>query len=297
MKNFCAAAVQFAPESLQVEKNLERMVGFIAQAAQQGAQLVVFPELSNTGYIRWPARRTELGYVEQLAKVTAPIPGRDVQILGEAAKKHGVYVVSGLAEADKTVSGRFFNASVLIGPDGKLMGHHRKVTTPMAEVFYFLKGNNLEVFETDLGRIGLMICYDALFPEPARVQTLKGMEILCISWAAAHPNPPTISPEVNIPTGFMARTIVDAPVIRAMENIIYVVSASRVGHDSFSGGRFLGNSLIAAPWGDTVAEAGLDEEKIITAELQGELLPLMRGSRPMLKDRRPELYSILSEMP
>lgn len=297
MRNFCAAAVQFAPESLQVERNLERMVGCIAEAAQQGAQLVVFPELANTGYIRWPSRRTELNLVEQLAKVTRPIPGRDVQTLAEAAKKHGVYVVSGLAEADQRVAGRYFNAAVLIGPDGKLIGHHRKVTTPMAEVFYFIKGQELEVFETDLGRIGLMICYDTLFPEPARVLTLKGMEILCISWAAAHPNPPTISPELNVPTGFMARTIVEAPLIRAMENVIFVVSASRVGNDSFSGGRFLGNSIIAAPWGDTLAEAGLDDEKIITAELQGDLLPLIRGSRPMLKDRRPELYSILSEMP
>lgn len=297
MKNFRAAAVQFAPESLKVERNLERMVAFIGEAAQAGAHLVVFPELCNTGYIRWPSRRTELRHVEEIARVTAPIPGRDVEILGEAAKKHSVYVVAGLAEADPNVPGRFYNASVLIGPDGKLIGHHRKVTTPMAEVFYFLRGNKLEVFETDLGRVGLMICYDALFPETARVQTLKGMEVLCISWSAAHPNPPTITPELNIPTGFMARTILEAPLIRAMENIVFVVSASRVGEDTFSGGKFLGNSMIAAPWGDTLAEAGLDEENMITADLRGDFLPLVRGSRPMLKDRRPELYSIISEVP
>lgn len=296
MKDFKAAAVQFGPESLKIEDNLKRMVDFIEKASREGAQLVVFPELSDSGYIKWPTRRNELTHVETFLKVVNQIPGESTEVLGEAAKKYSVYVISGLAEADPNITGRLYNSCVLIDPEGRIVGVQRKLTTPMAEVFYFCKGNELNIYETELGKIGMLICYDNLYPEPARVLTLKGMEILAMAWNAAHPNPPTISPELEIPTGYLPRTIAETPIVRAMENVIFVISANRVGHDQFSGGRFLGNSVIAAPWGEPLAEAGLDEEKVITADIRLSLLPLTRSSRTILRDRRPELFGKIAEV-
>lgn len=296
MNDFKAAAVQFSPESLKVENNLQRMVDFIAEASREGAHLVVFPELADTGYIKWPSKRTEVMNVEIMIKTARTIPGESTRILGEAAKKYGVYVISGLGEADRNITGRLYNSCALIDPDGNLMGVQRKLTNPMAESFYFCRGNDLDVYETDLGRIGMLICYDNLYPEPARVLTLKGMDILAMAWNAAHPNPPMISPDINMPTGYQPDIILNTPVIRGMENVIFVVSSNRVGLDEFSGGRFLGNSVITTPWGVPAVTAGLDEEKIISADLQVSLLPLARASRTILKDRRPELFGKISEI-
>lgn len=296
MKDFRAAAVQFAPQSMKVEENLARMATFIEKAAQEGNQLVVFPELSDTGYVKWPTRRTEVTFAETMMKTAHTIPGASTEALAEAARKNNVYVISGLCEKDKNVTGRLFNSCVLIDPAGTVAGLQRKISAPMAETFYFNRGDTLEVYETELGKIGMLVCYDNLYPEPARVLTLKGMEVLAMVWNAAHPNPPTIAPDLDIPTGYQAKVIEHVPIIRGMENVIFVVSSSRVGDDEFSGGRFLGNSVISSPWGEPLALAGLDEEKMISAELNLELLPLVRSSRVLLKDRRPELYQRLIEL-
>lgn len=292
-----ATAVQFAPRSLEVSYNLERMVGFIEAAVKDGSNFVVFPELSDTGYVKWPNERKELNpCMNTFLEASNTLYGESTAILSEAAKKYNVYIASGLAEKDSVVPGRIFNSAVLINPDGKIIGVQRKNSMTMAEPLYFTRGNDCGVFDTDFGKVGMLICYDNFFPEQARVMALNGMTVLCSMWAAAHSNPPTITPDSCIPTGFMARSILETPVIRALENVVFSISASRVGKDEFSGGEFLGNSAISAPWGDTLIGAGLDEEKIITEELQFSILKAIRCTRPLLRDRRPELYTKIAEL-
>ncbi len=147
---------------------------FIEEAAQQKADLVVLPEtLTQTG--------NGLSYVE----AAEPIPGPSTVYFGELARKHGVYLVAGLVERDKHL---VYNTGVLIGPDGKLIGKYRKVTLPRTEIEAGVApGHEYPVFDTRFGKVGIMICYDGFFPEPARQLSIRGAEIIAFPVAGCNP--------------------------------------------------------------------------------------------------------------
>jgi predicted amidohydrolase len=146
----------------------------IAEAAGQKADLVVLPEtLTATG--------NGLSYLQ----VAEPIPGPSTVYLGELAKAHGLHLVAGLVERERHL---IYNTGVLIGPDGALIGKYRKVTLPRTEIESGVTpGTEYPVFDTKLGRIGMMICYDGFFPEPARQLSIRGAEIIAFPVAGCNP--------------------------------------------------------------------------------------------------------------
>lgn len=154
------AAVQMACEWLNPEKNLERMLSYMEKVtSQRKVDLIVFPELANTGYVIGVEEGKDFG--RELIKKSEKIPGPTTQALGEAAKKYGVYVVAGISELHPVIPASVYNAAALISPTGNVIGVQHKLHIPVEEKHYFYGGNSLEVFQTELGNIGLMICYDA----------------------------------------------------------------------------------------------------------------------------------------
>ncbi|MBI2868712.1 MAG: carbon-nitrogen hydrolase family protein [Chloroflexi bacterium] len=283
--------VQFAPEWLSREKNAARLRGFAEREATGGAELIVFPELANIGYIS-PARpgqpcsfeneRDVVAFAARYAREAEPVPGQTTGLLGEVARKRGVYIVVGLAQSHNSVPGTLYNSAVLIGPEG-VIGVHHKMHLPFNEKMFFYPGNTAEVFATGLGSIAMNICYDVRFPELSRVQALKGAEIICSIWAA--PKVMEIMGEVD--------TLKYRAYTRAQENSVYFIACNRSGKEGDM--EYLGHSAIGAPNGEVIAYAASDEEVTLRAEMYGERLVKARGLMNIYRDRRPEMYSPITE--
>ena len=169
------ATIHYVPhDGKTAMDNCRQFEPLIADAARQKADLLVLPEtLTATG--------TGLGY----AHAAEPIPGPSTAYFGTLARQHGLYLVVGLVERDRHL---IYNTGVLIGPDGKLIGKYRKVCLPRNEIEAGITpGNEYPVFDTRLGKIGIMICYDGFFPEPARQLSNHGAEIIAFPVAGCNP--------------------------------------------------------------------------------------------------------------
>jgi predicted amidohydrolase len=268
------SAVQMSTKWLDVEENVNYIKSSITKIKEEeNADLIVFPELSNTGYIK----ERDKVFGRKFTKMADTIPGRITDDLGKQAKKYGVYVVIGLAELHPEIPGTLYNSAVLIDPKGEIVGVQHKMHIPGEEKHYFISGTNCNTYKTDIGNIGMSICYDGRFPEFTRILALKGAEILCMIW-----NMPSFahSPEL----------LEHITATRAAENKMFVVSCNRVGIDGKTD--FFGHSVISDPVGNFLAKAG-KEKTIITATLKEEVLLEERLQQPVFRDRRPEMYSYL----
>jgi predicted amidohydrolase len=272
------AAVQMEPRILEKERNLARCLELVQTAAGAGARLIVFPECALTGYV--------FSSLEEALPVCEPIPGPGTAKLADACRRLGVYVAIGLLELDNEAC---YNAAVLLGPEG-LLSRYRKLHLPYLGIDRFVRRGELppDVCETGMGRIGIGICYDAMFPEHARILALKGAEIFVL---------PTNWPEQR---EFIPEHIIPA---RAAENRVFVIAANRTGEER--GARFIGRNVIAhCSKGTVLASGGSDEETILYAEIEPALarekhVVISPGEFEfnVLEDRRPELYDIISESP
>jgi predicted amidohydrolase len=209
------------------------------------------------------------------------IPGPSTETLAEACARLGVYVVCGLLERDDD---RLRNAAVFVGPDG-LIGSYRKTHLPFLGVDRFtVPGDELPVYDTPLGRIGVEICYDLRFPEATRTLALKGADVI------AHPT--------NFPVAARIQTEL-ITVARAAENRIFLLTANRVGKERT--GEFCGWSQIVDPYGKRLAEAGETGEALLVADVDVEKARdkdyVIPGEYELylFGDRRPELYGALVE--
>ena len=205
------AAINHRPrDNPSPEKNLEEFARLVDEAALKKADIVCLPE-----------GITVVGTGKKYADVAEPIPGRSTKFLGERAAKHRLYIVAGLYERDANA---VYNTSVLIGREGQLMGKYRKVCLPREEIDGGITpGNEYPVFDTDFGRVGMMICWDVHFPEVARALAAHGAEVILMPiWGGNET---------------LARA-------RAIENQIYLVAS---GYD-FKTAVFnkAGNSLVEA---------------------------------------------------
>src|SRR5689334_20100876 len=223
--------------------NLNKIISTIRSAAEYDAQLVMFPECALTGYA-YNSLAEAIPFAES-------IDGPAAQAIAEVCRETGAYAVVGFIEAD---GDKFYNAAMLVGPDG-VVGGYRKVHLPFIGIDRFLTPGDrqFEVFDLPFGRIGLNICYDISFPEAARVLKLKGAELIALitNW----PEAAWRSPE------FVANT-------RALENHLFFAATDRVGTER--GWKFIGRSKIVDCNGDSLAEAGVDDEEllIVTIEFQ-----------------------------
>jgi predicted amidohydrolase len=286
-----ASLVQFTPEWLQTEKNAERMRDICEKEAKKGVELIVFPELANVGYVTpaipglpasFDAKTSALEFGAKFVKASEPVPGPTTENLSQVTRKYGIYVVVGMSRLHPVIPYTVYNSAVLLGPSG-VVGIYDKVHIAVEEKHYFYPGDRIEVYKTDLGNIGMAICYDNRFPELTRILALKGAEIVCSMYnivkVAKLLDPDSIK--------YRART-------RAAENLNYNLACSRGGKEGDIS--FVGHSTIAAPNGDVIAYTDSEEEDIVTGELYDEEIARVRSvGLIVFQDRRPDLYSAITE--
>jgi predicted amidohydrolase len=269
------AVAQMDPMLAEKERNLEAGVARMEEAAAAGAELLVLPECAIPGYM-YESGEEALPYAEE-------IPGPTSAALERECRRLGMHVVCGLLERDGDV---LHNAAVLVGPDG-LVGSYRKTHLPFLGVDRFVvPGDELPVWDTPLGRIGVEICYDLRFPEVTRTLALKGADLV------AHPT--------NFPVAARIQTEL-ITVARAAENRIFLLTANRVGKERR--GEFCGWSQIVDPYGKRLAEANETDEVLLVADVDVEKARdkdyVVPGEYELylFGHRRPELYGALVEEP
>lgn len=272
------SAVQITAVDGEKERTVEKMLGHLETAGRRGSSLVVLPEL-------W----TGLGFSDATGyrDIAEPIPGPVTSLLAEKARAYGMCIAGSMYEA--APDGRFHNAVPLIGPGGDIIGLYRKthlfdapnrpdIPPGIVESQKVAAGDRLDVFGTNLARIGLSVCSDLRFPEVYREMALKGAEILVCASAF-------LSPRYDHWEFFLRA--------RATENQCFVVASGQYGREPKSGLAFVGRSMIVDPWGVIVATAS-DEEGVVTAEIDLGFIETVRERYPLLRQRRPELYAALA---
>ena len=201
------ASVQLDVVLEDVDATMEKIAAWADKAAQENADIVIFPELIlSAGY----------GLEEKFYDIAQPVPGPSTEELGKKALQHKMVIIAGIAERDLT--GTVYNTAVIMGRDGNFVGSYRKTHLFTPTESFFALGAELSVFDLDFGCIAIPICYDLEFPEPARVLCLKGAEIL-LTMTAHWRGSGTVGTAENF-----IQTIYSA---RARENRVRVVLCNR----------------------------------------------------------------------
>jgi len=270
------ACIQMEPQVGERERNIAESVARIDAAAAAGAQLVVLPELCASGYV-FESRSEAFGLAEEIPH------GPACRAWTDAARRHGCFIVAGLAER---VEQKLFNSAVLFGPAG-YVGTFRKMHLWAAENLFFEPGDlGFPVHATAIGRIGMLICYDGWFPEAYRLCALQGADIICIptNWV------PIPGQDISQPA--MANVLAMAA---AHSNSLFIAAADRVGTER--GQPFLGRSVIVSYTGWPVAGPASDcAPETIFADLN---LSEARRKRnwndfnQVLRDRRTDAYDAM----
>ena len=270
-----------------VQSNLKRIDECSGKAKELGARLVVFPECAITGYC--------FNSKEEALPYSTPVPGEHVDALVKIAAKHDLHIVAGSLESS---GNELFNVALCVSPAG-LSACYRKTHLPHLGVDHFTSPGGADwnpkdadsrdpypVFEVDGVRVGVLICYDASFPEASRILTLKGADLIVL---------PTNWPPGAEPT---ADYVINA---RASENKVYYISVNRIGHER--GFDFIGKSKICDVHGNTLEFADHQKEQMLSAEIDEREARDKRIQRTAghwvdrLADRRPELYGRVCETP
>jgi predicted amidohydrolase len=269
---------QMNPVLENKESNLKKMQSWIERAAREESDLIVFPEMSLTGY----------SLRDHVFALSEPIPGDSVKTLEKIAVENNLYVIFGMPEMSDTLKGVIYNSAVLLGPQGYI-GKYRKqflpTHGPFEELRYFRPGPVPEVFETSIGTIGLQICFDAFLPEVSRFLAVEGADIL-VNISAA----PAIGKAYSRWGRASFETVIPA---RAMENTVFFVYANLVGIENNV--LFCGGSEIAGPNGEILAKAKYDDEDFLTTEIDLTQIQKTRRSFTFLTHIRPELYDRISD--
>ncbi len=267
------ACLQIQPSFGDVAANIARSLQLIDRAAADGANLVVLPELCNTGYV-FASRAEAFAIAEEIPA------GPTVAAWAERAARHKLHLVAGICER---AGNNLYNSAVVIGPDG-YVGTFRKVHLWNEEALYFEPGDlGFPVFHTPIGRIGVAICYDGWFPESYRLCALQGADIVCV--------PTNWVPIPGQAAGRQAMANILA-MGAAHSNSIFIACADRVGVER--GQPFEGQSLIVSYTGWPVAgPASRDSEEIILAKVDlGEARRKRNWNafNQVLRDRRTDVY-------
>jgi N-carbamoylputrescine amidase len=270
------ACAQYAVREGDRERNLEVSLRFVRRAAAEGADLVILPELASSGCDLGPRERA-LGFAEEFPG------GPTVRAWGEEAERSGLMVVGGLLEREGDA---LFNSAVLVGPD--VTERYRKTHLWDGEKRLYEPGSELPVFDTPLGKIGILVCYDAWFPEAARALAIKGAQIICV---------PSNAPDDWVPEGQRRGdlTMLDVHCIaHANANRVFVAAANRVGDG------YLGRSCIIDVTGGVLALGGAAEERLLVAEVdlnRAQREKRLTDASHALGDRNPAAYEIGAEDP
>jgi predicted amidohydrolase len=258
--------IQFAPVLGDVQATIRKIDGLIDQS--KITDILVLPELCNSGY-NFTSFEQAWGTSEKIENSIF------INYLISKCKQFNLYIVSGFNERDNN---DLYNSAILIGPKGYI-GKYRKLHLFMNEKDYFKPGNiSLPVFDIGLCKIGMLVCFDWIFPEVWRILALKGAEIIC------HPS--------NLILPGLAQKAVP---IHALTNRIFTITANRIGTEGDLS--FTGLSTIANPNGDILFQASQTEEETVMKDIDIRLArdKIITKKNDLFSDRRPEEYSLLAE--
>ncbi len=255
----------------------------VEEAAKKGAQIICLQELYRTQY--FPQQENE-----DVSKLAETIPGESTALFSKLAKKFGVVIIVPLFE--KHSNGKFYNSAVTIDKNGKILGTYRKVHIPNDPYFceknYFAPGeSDYDVYKTEFGRIGVLICYDQWFPEPARINALKGAEIIFFPTAIGYIKD-YISEDGDWHEAW--KTVQRAS---AIANGVHVVAVNRVGEEGEL--EFWGGSFVCDSFGKILGEASYEKEEVLTVNVDLSKNQRIQEGWGFLKNRRPDTYSELTK--
>jgi N-carbamoylputrescine amidase len=272
-------------------RNLEKAVAKVEEAAAGGAAVVCLPELYRSPYF---CQKEDA----RLFDLAEPVPGPSTEALGRVARDKQVVVIAPIFE--RRAPGLYHNSAAILDANGQLVGLYRKMHIPddpaFYEKFYFTPGDlGFRAFDTRAGRIGALICWDQWYPEGARLTAMQGAQVIfyptSIGW---HPHE-----KAQFGAGQLDswKTIQRA---HAVANGIYVAVVNRVGfegkpHKGDAGIEFWGNSFVADPSGQLLAEASNDKEEILVVECDPAKSEDTRRNWPFFRDRRIDAFGGLLE--
>jgi predicted amidohydrolase len=264
-----AGFYQFNPVFGKKDENLMKVLSAIKGVV---TDLLVLPEFFATGY--------QFTSHDEVADLSEQIPdGKTSQFLSDVSRQQGLYIVAGLPEREGDV---FFNSAVLTGPDG-FIGTYRKTHLYFEEKLYFSPGDTgFKVWDTKIGRIGIMICFDWFFPEAMRTLSLIGADVI------AHP--------ANLVLPYCPQ----AMPVRCLENRVFAITANRIGEESRKEGQtlqFIGQSQITSPEAKVLIRAPGNDEALLIADIDPEMArnKNLNPLNNIFDDRRPEMYRNLIE--
>ena len=269
-----------APVEEHREAMIEAHLPFIDAAAEQGVQMLCFQEIF-TGPYFCPSQDAKW------YDAAEPIPdGPTTRLMQEYAKKHGMVIIVPIYEEHMT--GVYYNTASVIDADGSYLGKYRKMHIPQVagfwEKFFFKPGNlGYPVFDTAFGKVGLYICYDRHFPDGARCLGLNGAEIV-------------FNPSATVAGLSQHLWELEQPA-HAVANGYFVAAINRVGTEApWNIGRFYGSSYFGDPRGQIVAQASEDQDELVVADLDLDMVREVRNTWQFFRDRRPETYGQLTEL-
>lgn len=243
--------------------NLIKIEHYCHEAAKKGAKLICFPELATTGY------RPDL-LKEQLWELSETNEGETSQLLSNLSLSLDITIICGFIERG-TSTGQIYNSAGIWTPTYKKV--YRKVHAFGSEKLWFTGGNNYPIFDTSIGKIGILICYDLGFPEAARALTLQGAELLFVpsAWCIQDQD----MWNINI-------------ACRALENTVYLAGVNRYGKEQEL--YLFGGSKIAGPRGQTLVQGSTSKEELLLCKIDFNALANTRLQMPYLRDRRTDTY-------
>jgi N-carbamoylputrescine amidase len=272
------AAIQFTPTD-DVQQNIDRVAGFVREAAAKGADVVLPPELFCGFYF------CKTQEEEHFARAIEWQEHPAVHQLSALAAELGVVIPVSIYEKEGP---HYFNSVVMIDADGTLLGVYRKSHIPdgpgYQEKFYFRPGDTgFRVWNTMKGRIGVGICWDQWFPEAARAMTLMGADALRYPTAiGAEPQDASLDTAARWRRGMQGHSVA---------NVIPVIAANRVGNEE--GQVFYGTSFITDETGDIVVDMDRKEEGVLVATFDLDHIDRARAAWGFFRDRRTDLYDML----
>jgi N-carbamoylputrescine amidase len=269
------ACCQIEPRVGLKEENVKKTLRFAEMAIDNGAKVILLPELSNTGYV--------FGTRSEAYELSEEVPeGETTRTWEEYARAHGVYIAAGISEREED---RLYNSSVLLGPDGYI-GKYRKLHLWNREKLFFEPGDlGLPVFHTPLGRLAMYICYDMWFPEMTRIYSIQGADLILnvTNW---------VSSEKEAEDSRLTEAVC---VASAHLNAVFIAAADRIGVEREQ--PFLGRSMIVSPSGEVLGgPASHDQEEIVYAECnlsEARLRKRKTKLNHIVLDRRTDVYDAL----
>lgn len=275
----CNTSIDESLEKIR-DAAIEKHLGFIEKAAQQGVQILCMQELFVGPYFCAEQSTRWYGLVEKIPD------GPTVKLMQETARKHGMAIIVPIYEEELT--GIYYNTAAVIDADGTYLGKYRKHHIPHCapgfwEKFYFRPGNlGYPVFKTQFADIGVYICYDRHFPEGARALGLNGAEIV-------------FNPSATVAGLSEYLWKLEQPA-HAVANGYFVGAINRVGTEKpWSIGEFYGQSYFCTPRGKIIAEGSRNEEELVVADLDLDEIEEVRQVWQFFRDRRPETYGELTK--